>query len=185
MDLKKYRAYIAAFAIVVFLLLLKGALSYTNTVEFCTSCHSMKFPYEEYKKSMHFKSPSGVTAGCPDCHVPHQIIPLIKAKVMAAKDVWAEITHPSMTEDEWAKMRPELAKRVREKLLKSDSATCRRCHNFENLVPSRDRGVNAHEKAKEKGKTCIECHYNLVHAEVPWEKGIKDGGAGQAEEEEL
>lgn len=36
-----------------------NVLIYTNKTSFCTSCHSMKFPYEEYKGSIHYKSSSG------------------------------------------------------------------------------------------------------------------------------
>ena len=46
-------------------------MEHTNTMQFCMSCHEMRNkPYEEYKKSVHFRSASGVRAICSDCHVP-------------------------------------------------------------------------------------------------------------------
>ena len=68
-----------------FLFVFFQGVAYTNTMEFCTSCHSMTFPYEEYKKSAHFKNAVGVQAGCPDCHVPHDYPDLLIAKVLAVK----------------------------------------------------------------------------------------------------
>ncbi|MES9980043.1 MAG: NapC/NirT family cytochrome c [Candidatus Thiodiazotropha sp. 6PLUC5] len=50
-------------------------LTYTNEMEFCTSCHSMKVNLEEYKESLHYKNASGVQATCSDCHVPKPFIP--------------------------------------------------------------------------------------------------------------
>ncbi|HIJ21797.1 MAG: hypothetical protein HON68_10185 [Gammaproteobacteria bacterium] len=60
----------------------------TNEMEFCTSCHSMKINLEEYRHTVHYNNQSGVQATCSDCHVPKQFIPKIKAKIMAAKDVY-------------------------------------------------------------------------------------------------
>ena len=50
-----------------------AAMDYTNTTAFCVSCHEMdQLVHQEYKQSMHYKNPSGVRAGCPDCHVPRE-----------------------------------------------------------------------------------------------------------------
>jgi nitrate/TMAO reductase-like tetraheme cytochrome c subunit len=37
---------------------------------------------------------------------------------------------------------------------------------MEEIEPKRERGVNAHNKAVEEDKTCIECHYNEKHRAV-------------------
>ena len=53
-------------------------------------------------------------------------------------------------------------------MLGEDSQTCRTCHNFDAIAPSRKRGERAHADAKQKNNTnCIACHYNLVHKEAP------------------
>lgn len=157
--------YIVAFFSGDFVLLVAVlALRSTDTVEFCVSCHTMQYPYEEYKTSRHYKNVNGVRVGCPDCHVPHDSLELIKAKIIAAKDIFFEIVRPSKTKEDFEKIRPKLAKRVRDKFMATDSAACRRCHAFENF----NVAIKAHARAVEQKTTCIACHYNLVHAEVPW-----------------
>jgi len=59
-----------------------------------------------------------------------------------------------------------LAYNVRDWFLDNDSATCRECHEEASIKPARSRGKKQHEDAVETGKTCIECHYNLVQEEI-------------------
>jgi len=42
---------------------------------------------------------------------------------------------------------------------KTDSRECRNCHNFEfmDFTEQGRRAVNAHSKALDEGKTCIDC----------------------------
>lgn len=40
-----------------------------SRTEFCVSCHSQTYPYEELKKSSHYGA-LGADPGCKDCHVP-------------------------------------------------------------------------------------------------------------------
>lgn len=134
----------------------------------CISCHSMKFAHEEYKKSTHYRSRSGVRAGCVDCHMPGGIWRLLVFKQLV-KDRYVEMTNPIKTGADWEKRRPALAKKVRNRLLYYNSDTCTGCHEEEAIVPSKDRGKKAHQDMKKTGETCIDCHYNTVHAEVPWE----------------
>mgnify|MGYP001031141501 CR=1 FL=1 len=74
-----------------FAALFNTGVTYTNEMEFCTSCHSMQVNLEEYKQTIHYKNPSGVQATCSDCHVPKEFLPKMVAKIMAAKDVYHEI----------------------------------------------------------------------------------------------
>ena len=87
-------------------------LAYTNEMEFCTSCHSMKTNYDEYKETMHFKNTSGVQATCSDCHVPKEFGPKMYAKVMAAKDVYHEIMGTIDTPEKFEAHRWKMANRV-------------------------------------------------------------------------
>lgn len=144
------------------------AMSYTNTTEFCTSCHSMKFQLEDYKKSRHYNNPTGVRAGCPDCHVPHDLPGLIKAKLMAVNDVIAEIT-TDYTPEKWEEERPRLAMKAREKMLNRRSRECWNCHER-----TFNEDIRAHKRAKQQNLTCIQCHYNLVHKSVPWPEMEKE-----------
>jgi nitrate/TMAO reductase-like tetraheme cytochrome c subunit len=120
--------------------------------------------WEATKSSTHYKNERGVQVGCPDCHVPHQIAEYLGVKLIALNDVYVEMTNPALTKEDYANRRPRLVQKVREGYLANDSAQCRNCHAFESFT----RTIKAHNRAKNTGVTCIKCHYNLVHGEVPW-----------------
>jgi len=142
-------------------------LAYTNSMEFCVSCHSMQTNLREFKETTHYKNASGVRATCHDCHVPHDFLPLMKAKVMAAKDVWGEITGKIDTPEKYEAHRWEMASSVWKKMRESDSRECRSCHDFEAMdFSEQSRSARKrHARAEEKGETCIECHKGLAHEE--------------------
>jgi len=64
------------------------------------------------------------------------------------------------------RLRPRLAYGVRDRLLRTDSANCRSCHDESGIEPGFTRGKREHERAKKEKITCIACHYNLVHKKV-------------------
>lgn len=151
-------------AVLIFLAVSFQAVRYTTTNDFCTSCHSMSFAFEEYKKSRHYKSRSGVMVGCSDCHVGkgfrkvfvfNQLIP----------DLWAEVKNSIKDKADWDKRRGSLAKKVR-KTLECRGFLCQGCHDPVLMKPVNERNRIAHTRIKIEGMTCIECHKNLVHAEV-------------------
>ena len=143
------------------------ALDSTSSIEFCTSCHSMKTNYEEYKETIHFKSPSGVRATCSDCHVPKPLGPKLLAKLIAAKDVYHEIVGTIDTDEKFEARRWEMANRVWKKMKETDSRECRSCHKFDAMeLKEQDRiARKKHESMQEKGKTCIDCHKGIAHEE--------------------
>jgi cytochrome c-type protein NapC len=60
------------------------ALEATNTPRFCVSCHEMRTNvFEELQGTIHHTNRSGVRAGCPDCHVPHEWTNKIARKMQA------------------------------------------------------------------------------------------------------
>jgi len=143
----------------------------------CAECHPMVFA--EYKKSKHFRGRGGLRPGCMSCHKPHSIGKFARYMFLTGPiftfepgsgpgGAFWDIAAPMNDKERWEGIRPVLAKKVREGFLESDSAPCRNCHDFGLLTPKRKRGRNAHKKVTSGEKTCIECHYNLVHAEVPW-----------------
>lgn len=141
-------------------------LEVTNSTEFCASCHSMQATvYQEYKQSAHYSNPSGVRAGCPDCHVPKRLGPKLVAKVRAAKDVWHEMLGTIDTPEKFEAHRWRMASAVWAMLERTDSVTCRSCHSWQSMdLEEQDRlGRRRHRTAMEQGKTCIECHRGLVH----------------------
>ncbi len=152
---------------VVFSMGFSTALTYTNEMEFCTSCHSMKINLEEYKKTPHYKSASGVRATCSDCHVPKPFVPKMIAKVMAAKDVYHEIIGTIDTPEKYEKYRWKMASRVWAKMRANDSRECRSCHAWDSMdLSAQDRiARKKHGRAQEKGKTCIDCHKGIAHEE--------------------
>lgn len=147
--------------------------AYTNRMDFCTSCHSMKNNFEEYKNTVHFKNPSGVQAVCADCHVPKAFFPKLAAKIMAAKDVYHEVIGTVDTKEKYEAHRWEMASRVWEKMKDTDSRECRGCHNFDNMDLSAQSRMarNKHSRAPMKGQTCIDCHKGIAHLE-PDEPGL-------------
>lgn len=141
-------------------------LAKTNTMEFCVSCHEMADTvYEEYKESIHYSNASGVRATCPDCHVPKELLPMLKAKVIAVKDVWHTILGTIDTPEKFEQHRWAMASRVWSFMEATDSSTCRSCHDFATMdLSEQDRlARRKHGRAADDGKTCIECHKSLVH----------------------
>ena len=142
------------------------AMEATNTLEFCTSCHEMEqLVYEEYKETIHYKNASGVRAVCSDCHVPHEWGPKIVRKIQATGEVWAKITGRVDTPEKFEEHRWEMANRVWNTMLQSDSRECRNCHTYEAMdftLQSR-RASEKMQEGHEQGKTCIECHQGIAH----------------------
>jgi len=143
---------------------------YTSTDAFCTSCHSMSAfiaAEAEYRTSLHRRTPTGVRAGCADCHIPPGLVAATWAHVKGGvKDIWVEATADFSTPRAWNLRRDRLARNVRDWMTANDSATCRRCHEMDAIETENRRGREDHASAVKEGKTCIECHQNLVHAPV-------------------
>lgn len=108
-------------------------------------------------------------ARCVDCHVPDTLVgsAFVYTHFLGhtdlfgnGRDLQKKIAGP------YHAPAAKKAYAVRDALQKANSSTCRTCHIEEEIKPKRPRGRNAHAQAKEKGQTCIECHFNLVHTEV-------------------
>ncbi|MBL7003735.1 MAG: NapC/NirT family cytochrome c [Gammaproteobacteria bacterium] len=189
----KTRITITSF-IVIFLLGMAGLatintiFSYTNEMEFCTSCHTMKINLEEYKKTPHYKNHAGVRATCADCHVPKSFFPKLSAKIYAAKDVYHEIIGTIDTKEKYEAHRWGMANRVWDKMKASDSRECRSCHAWDAMELSiQDRSARKkHGKAQDEGKTCIDCHKGIAHQEPeePDEEGESEDEDGDESEDE-
>jgi cytochrome c-type protein NapC len=151
-----------------------AALHATNSTEFCISCHSMQGNYQEYKKSVHYRSASGVRAECADCHVPKAFGPRLVAKLAAAKDVWHEWQGTIDTPEKFEARRWLMATRVWGGMRANDSRECRSCHDLESMdLRAQDSSAaKKHAKARERGKTCIDCHAGLVHQQPEAPVGI-------------
>ncbi len=139
----------------------------TNTLEFCTSCHTMQQNLKEYQETAHYKNHAGVRAICSDCHVPKAPLAKIWTKLYAAKDVYHEIIGTIDTPEKFEAHRWEMANRVWDKMRESDSRECRSCHSWEAMMfKDQDKSASKrHQRAKQEGKTCIDCHKGVVHEE--------------------
>jgi len=144
---------------------------YTSTDAFCTSCHSMKFVAADayFKQSAHRSNKEGMRPSCGDCHIPkiNWFVETYTHVSSGIRDVIAEYANNFSDARTWETRRVELAHDVRAQMRAQDSVTCRSCHDATAVEPVSERGRAAHALAREGRMTCIDCHFNLVHAPVP------------------
>ncbi len=142
------------------------AMEATNTLEFCTTCHEMRDNvYQEYKETIHFSNRTGVRAVCSDCHVPKDWTHKIIRKAQASGEVWGKLTGSIDTKEKFEAKRMELATHEWDRMKGNGSRECRNCHSFESMSPDLQKQTpyKKHMKAKEEGKTCIDCHKGIAH----------------------
>ena len=152
------------------LLLAAGAagLAWTNTQEFCTGCHEMRDNVgAEFKGTIHDVNRSGVRAGCSDCHVPREPVPMLMRKVAASFEVWGHLTGKLDTKEKFEKHRYGLAKNVWTTMIRNDSHECRNCHKADSMSSElqSEKARARHAKARAEGTTCIMCHFGIAHKE--------------------
>ena len=141
-------------------------LEKTDTLEFCTSCHTMKQPLEEYKHSSHYKNAYGVQAECADCHMPQDMAGIVKRKMEASNDLYQHfITKSIDTPEKYEEKRLEMAQRVWKRMEDNNSSGCRKCHSYEAMDHSKQSVKAARQMvdAAAKNQTCISCHKGIVH----------------------
>ena len=115
-------------------------LEATNKLSFCISCHEMRDNvYQEYKETVHFKNRTGVQVTCPDCHVPKDWGHKMLRKLQASKEVYGKITGYVDTKEKFESHRMELATHEWERMKASGSRECRNCHDFDNMLPSKQK----------------------------------------------
>lgn len=157
--------------VVAGLLLAGGAagLAWTNTEQFCVSCHEMRDTvYAEYKDTIHDKNRTGVRAICTDCHVPREPGPMLKRKVEATFELWGHfVTGVIDTKEKFEAHRSEMARHVWTRMKQTDSLECRNCHNDKKMDTElqSEKARNRHAKGKKEGLTCIDCHFGIAHDE--------------------
>ena len=135
----------------------------------CAECHM--YPYEEYRESAHYDNDFDIKPGCVGCHEPHSALQLVRWKFLyinkggLGESPFHAVSSSLRDVPEWEELRIKLAKRVREGMLKDRSKKCQVCHKTEAKWFT---DIKRHRVMLEKGQTCIECHYNLVHEDVDW-----------------
>ena len=146
-----------------------ATLHLTATEQFCSSaCHEMKNNVTaEFKGTIHDKNRSGVRATCADCHIPHELVPMMIRKIEASREVWGHLTGYIDTPAKFEKARHTMAVREWTRMKKNDSQECRNCHDAAAMDPEKqsETARARHAKAKAEGTTCIDCHFGIAHKE--------------------
>ncbi len=154
---------------VVLWLGLTWAVEATNTQAFCISCHEMRDNvFMEYKESIHARNPTGVTATCPDCHVPKPWFAKIAAKIRSVRDLYHHLVGTIATPEKFEARRTALALTVWASMKASDSRECRACHNTAAMDTARQRPHSrvGHAEAARLPLTCVECHRGIAHRRI-------------------
>lgn len=168
----RYPVLLIAFASLLAGVILWGgfntAMEATNDMEFCISCHEMRDNvYPEYKKTIHYSNFSGVRAICSDCHVPKTWGYKLLRKIEATHELMDKVLGTVDTREKFEAHRLELATREWARMKASDSRECRNCHSFDAMRKAQGlRQIQIYElhmKAKDQGKTCIDCHKGIAH----------------------
>lgn len=148
---------------------------WSGSNEFCgTACHNMTWAKEAYERGAHFKTASGVTAGCADCHIPYessspnpfQFVAMLTYKAQAgARDAYHTALGTISTEEKWEANRERLSKNVEEWLVSNQFMTCRGCHDL-NKFSGKDNPMVVELHAgvlKQDGFNCLQCHQGVGH----------------------
>ncbi len=154
-------------------------LGHFNVTVGCAECHA--YPYEEYRESPHYDNDLDIKAGCLGCHNPHSVRQFLVWKFFyinkgtIGESPFHAISSSLRDVPEWEDMRPALANVVREQMMEENSEKCKVCHKTESKWFNE---IKIHQKTE---KTCIRCHYNLVHKEAKW---VEPGSEAEVAEQE-
>ena len=162
---------------IVFVGVLTSAVHWAGTNKFCGEfCHSMDMVYLAYKDGLHGRTPTGVTAGCSDCHLkyhsnehvgPIDYTLMLVDKVRAGSNSgWGEIRGTLNTVEKQIERREEMAKSVHELFLARDFSMCKGCHDLEKMHdPKKPMIATMHKNMGKDGKVvdCLACHPTAGH----------------------
>ncbi|MES9843444.1 MAG: NapC/NirT family cytochrome c [Candidatus Sedimenticola sp. PURPLELP] len=158
---------------------------FTSSEEFCTTCHSMELVAEPYRQSSHYLPASGVRASCGHCHVSEGVLSATWDHFLGTEDLLKQLFGEDYDDPVINALHlPDAAFKARRWFKKRDSDTCKRCHLQEAIIGQRPDTLQIHLQDA-KGKSCIDCHYNLVHRKVPSEKTFKRAAWNRMIEEEF
>ena len=121
---------------IIFVGVLTSVVHWAGTEKFCGEfCHSMDVTYAAYKKGDHFRTASGVTAGCSDCHLKNEsnhfagpidyTALLIDKAIAGSKSLFGEIRGTMSTPEKQIEKRPEMATAVHQQMI--DRMTSNAC----------------------------------------------------------
>lgn len=170
----------------VFIVGFNTSMTLMNSEEMCLGCHEMRDNvYQEYIETAHFTNRSGYKVICSDCHVPHEFVPKMTRKIVAAKELYGKITGVIDTPQKFNEHRLTMAQSEWKRMKANDSQECRNCHKMDNMDFLAQKSVAAtmHREALDQGKTCIDCHKGIAHR-LPDMSGIPSGFLLQADNQQ-
>jgi nitrate/TMAO reductase-like tetraheme cytochrome c subunit len=143
-----------------------AGLKYAETDKFCTSCHEMETPLQEYTHSVHYSNQFGIQASCGNCHVPPAFLPGLVRHIQAYAEVWGHMTGELNTPAKYESHRLQLAQKIWTELKANDSAECRSCHTPDAMAFAKQppMAASAHQSLAKSGMTCIDCHRGVAHS---------------------
>ncbi len=143
-----------------------GALAFTASETFCTSCHEMRAPLSELANSTHYSNQLGIRAGCADCHIPPAFVAgVVRHMESGIKDAWGHVRSDIDTPAKYEAHRLDMAKSVWKELKANDSAECRSCHTPAAMAFTKQPAAasSSHQSLPTSGMTCIDCHTGIAH----------------------
>lgn len=163
---------------IIFVGVLTSVVHWAGTEKFCGEfCHSMDVTYAAYKKGDHFRTSSGATAGCSDCHLKNEsnhfagpidyTALLIDKAIAGSKSLFGEIRGTMSTPEKQIEKRPEMATAVHQQMLDRNFSACRGCHDVERMYDPKKPLIGAIHKGMgpnaEKKVDCLACHPTAGH----------------------
>jgi thiosulfate dehydrogenase len=157
-----------------FLFSANKGIQVAGTNEFCAqACHTMKPAADAYRRSVHFANAVGVPATCSDCHIVNESernkgawqwaqLVVFKAKV-GLTDVVDEMRGTISTPEKWEAERARLGKQVRAFVEKTDSRTCRGCHELQAFRSGSMYQLVHGKMIEAKDVDCVSCHPGVGH----------------------
>jgi cytochrome c-type protein NapC len=140
-----------------------GALIYTSSNAFCTSCHQIKI-VPEWQASFHYVNNAGFRAGCADCHEPRDPVGMVLRKVQGFGEVWHQLLGTISTPEKFEAHRLELAQNVWAVMRADHSENCQGCHHVDQMNdPAMAVLATMHRTALANGQACIDCHKGVAH----------------------
>lgn len=149
-------------------LMLVGGRVVANTSgnEYCMSCHVHETADQDWKRSVHYETPSGTRTACIECHLPpknKELKYLWEKGRTGIKDLWSYWTKDTADINWNAKSRLEYARGI------VYEESCIACHENNFPITLTQEGEEAHlyyKMKKEEGVSdlhCINCHLNAGH----------------------
>ncbi len=171
--------WILVLGLIVGIALSAGTVSVVHafgTTSFCSGfCHTMDGPTYAWMQGQHARTPSGVTAGCSDCHLLHEsskdVGPMKYSELLLHKtksgtiSLIGQIMGTYNTPEKWLANRAGPQKDVVEFMTGAGFSTCRGCHNLADMYnPKKPMVAKMHEGFIDKPATnCVMCHKTAGH----------------------